>query len=128
MAYISTEEVAVIRNNLKVIFPSKDGWKLSVRREDARVVHVAVIKSPVKIFADVIDPSTMAGRYLGNAESDIFSIPGKIVMKKIWEIVDAKNYDNSQPQYDYFDRGYYSRVKVGEWNKPYEVVSKKRKD
>ena len=41
------------------------------------------------------------------------------------ELINAMNqgnYDNSQIEYDYFDRGWYVDVEVGRWNQPYTVT------
>lgn len=32
------------------------------------------------------------------------------------------NHDNSEPQYDYFDVGWYIDINIGKWNKPYRLT------
>ena len=43
--------------------------------------------------------------------------------KNFWDKVVAvslnDNYDNSDPQVDYFDTNYYLHLYIGKWNKPY---------
>lgn len=46
MAYISTEEVKEIRNNIKKQFPAKDGWKFSIKKRHHSTVCVAIVKAP----------------------------------------------------------------------------------
>ena len=43
MAYITKDEVKVIRNNLKKAFPAKQGWKFSVVCEHYSSVRVAIM-------------------------------------------------------------------------------------
>ena len=38
------------------------------------------------------------------------------------EAMNIGNYDNSNPQIDYFDVGYYIDINIGKWNKPYQVI------
>jgi hypothetical protein len=40
-------------------------------------------------------------------------------LKKIMQVLDDGNHDNSDPMTDYFDVGWYVYVKIGKWEKPY---------
>lgn len=51
MAYISPETVKEIRNELKVMFPTKKGWKLSVTGSDYMSVNIYIMKAPM-LFSD----------------------------------------------------------------------------
>lgn len=46
MPYISTKEVKTIREAIKREFPSKDGWKFSISRENYSSVNLAIKKAP----------------------------------------------------------------------------------
>lgn len=40
-------------------------------------------------------------------------------LKEIFTAMNTGNHDNSRSEIDYFDVGWYVRVNVGKWNKPY---------
>ena len=44
--------------------------------------------------------------------------------REVLTAMNAGNWDNSEPQYDYFDKGWYVYINVGKWNKPYKVTVK----
>ena len=50
-----------------------------------------------------------------------FSSEFKDMLTDLFAAANAKNYDNSDVQTDYFDVGYYVTVKIGDWDKPYIV-------
>ena len=52
MAYISTEEVKVIREELKMNFPSRLGWKLSIVRRDYLSLSISIIQAPFELRND----------------------------------------------------------------------------
>jgi hypothetical protein len=43
-------------------------------------------------------------------------------LKEVMELMNVGNHDRSNSQIDYFDVGWYIRVSIGKWNKPYEVI------
>lgn len=49
MAYISTEEVKAIRDDLKIKFPRKEGWKLSVTRKHGSSIVISFMEAPVNL-------------------------------------------------------------------------------
>jgi hypothetical protein len=72
----------------------------------------------------------MYGRGFSSAETYIQVNPyhyrshfsDKVIKKFLDEITEAMNvgnHDNSDSQTDYFDVGWYVRINVGKWNKPY---------
>lgn len=44
------------------------------------------------------------------------------LLKKIFDIVNERNYDNSDVMTDYFDVGFYWEINIGTWDKPYSYV------
>jgi hypothetical protein len=44
------------------------------------------------------------------------------LLEKIVKTLNIGNHNNSDIQSDYFDVGWYVSIKVGEWDKPYQVV------
>ena len=138
MAYITAEEVAVIRTDLKKAFPYV---KFAVRREHSSSVNVVILKAPFnfdfssprrsyqgKQYFDVnhhwIDRSDEDrqrtatdddgnSNRLGDHEAYVF-------LRAVKEIVTKKWWDKSDVQSDYFHTAFYYDIKVGSWEKPFE--------
>ena len=62
--------------------------------------------------------------YYENLDSYKFNETANNFLKKAFEILNFKNYDNSDIYRDYFDVGYLVEVKVGSWDKPYKLITK----
>lgn len=45
------------------------------------------------------------------------------LMKKLRDAMNVGNYDKSDSQTDYFDVGWYIRMQIGKWNKPYVLTA-----
>lgn len=111
MAYISTEEVKVIREELKKNFPSKDGWKFSIVKRDFLSLNIIILSAPVEIRNDVQRTYEQVNKYRleGRREE----------LKRIFEIANRNNYDYSDVQSDYFDVGFYLNISIGSYDKPF---------
>lgn len=48
-----------------------------------------------------------------------FTGEAKQCLKELISIMNIGNHDNSEPQVDYFDVGWYISINIGAWNKPY---------
>jgi len=112
MAYITTEEVKVIRNDIKAAYPRKDGWKFSVRRVDGHKVEVTIMEGPITFK----DSNSRASSYPETSQQ-------YKVLSELSDIINKKNFDKSEPQIDYFCVGFYYSLEVGKWNKPYKKVN-----
>lgn len=53
---------------------------------------------------------------------DHFTGKSKEFLKEVLEAMNEGNWDRSEIQYDYFDRGWYVDVNVGKWNQPYQFT------
>lgn len=51
-----------------------------------------------------------------------FTGKAKEFLKEVFTVMNNGNHDNSDIQTDYFDVGWYVRVGIGSWDKPYEVT------
>ena len=116
MAYISTEEVKVIREELKKNFPSRLGWKLSIVRRDYLSLSISIIKAPFELRNDQKNAYEEVNQYWIESRENKQSIPP---LKKIFEIANKNNYDRSDVQSDYFDVGYYLNISIGHFGKPF---------
>lgn len=43
-------------------------------------------------------------------------------LREVIPAMNRGNHDNSDPQTDYFDVGWYVNVNIGKWDKPYDLV------
>lgn len=141
MAYISANDVAAIRNELKVAFPS---WKFSVRKSSGSLgVDVTVLQGDidfVEIYcAKGVDDneagwarknralqinqywindhwghSPEAAQALTRINEIMHNAPGRAGGKAF--------YDNSDAMTDYFDTAFYTHLNIGAWNRPYALT------
>lgn len=116
MAYISTEEVKVIREELKKNFPSQLGWKLSIVRRDYLSLSISIIEAPFELRNDVKNDYEQVNSHWISSRENKQSIP---VLKKILKIANKKNYDRSDVKSDYFDVGFYLNLSIGHFGKPF---------
>jgi hypothetical protein len=112
MAYISTQKVAEIRNNLKTEFPLKDGWKFSVIREHCTNLSVSIMQAPITFGTNSEQYEQLNDYHLDWYENNE-------ILKRIRQICMEGNHDNSDSQSDYFDVGWYFHLEIGKWNKPF---------
>lgn len=107
MAYITAEEVKVIRNELKEAFPE---FKFSIRKDRHSAIVVTILSGPLK-FAESDD--VMINHY------HLHNYKHEAILNAMLAIINRNNYDNSDTQSDYFDVGYYVDFKQGSWDRPY---------
>lgn len=130
MAYISTDEVKAIRQELKKEF-GKD-VKFSVRRNDGGLsVAVSIMKSKVDM-SEVMEGNThvSVNQYhidehyadhpkqrdlLNKVHGIIKTAPAKADGGREW-------FDESDAMTDYFHTAFYYDISIGQWDKPYEVI------
>ena len=136
MAYISTEEVAAIRKELKKELPE---YKFSVTKHHHSSVTVAFMKGPAfaefqsrdrytgEFKDDVIEGHEQLNHYWA---MDFYGEKNGALIKKVEKIIKTAPvkaggrewYDKSDAMTDYFDTAFYMNIHVGKWDKPYEVV------
>jgi len=112
MAYITTEQVKEIRNKIKQEFPTKNGWKFSIRREHYTALRVNILESPMDLERLLDRKGT--GSNIGYNSEKIHEI------KKISDIMNNGNHDNSDAMTDYFDVGWYTFLELGHWEKGFK--------
>ena len=138
MAYISTDDVKHIRNELKKELPQ---YKFSVVRDHHSSVTISLMKGPAFNDYEYFDRYNNVTKTANLSDGEHHQINqyhleefyGKEnaeILSKIDTIsrtAPAKNggkvwYNDSDIQTDYFDIAYYVHINVGKWNKPYEIV------
>jgi hypothetical protein len=118
MAYISTESVKEIRNELKSLFPEKKGWKLSVTRSNASYLNIAIMEAPVEIRNNPeLDHENINTYYILDRDNKL----GADLIHIIYEISNRNNFDKSDLMSDYFHVGYYFGMSIGKWDKPFKL-------
>lgn len=105
MAYITSQQVKEIRNEIKSLFPKS--FKFSITREHYSVVRVNLMQSPISIEAH-------GNRAFKNH---------KTIEKIIETVVNKGNFNHSDSMTDYFHVGWYTRIELGKWDKPYQQSS-----
>lgn len=108
MAYISVEQVAQIRKQIKNKFPAKKGWRFSITREHYTGINITIVNAPVNFLSGY-----------KNGHSIIPSERDHPYLQQIYNIANSGNHDNSDTMLDYFDVGWYIWLKIGSWGKPF---------
>ena len=112
MAYISTENVKLIRNEIKKQFPK---FKFSIVREDSSVIDIRILSGPMNLEHGH-EFNKYHPDYTENKEF-------RIMCEKIHEIVNKIAPVEYHETSDYGNQpNYYCYIKVGKWDKKYQVV------
>ena len=124
MAYINTEDVALIRKTLKAELPE---FKFAVRKEASGLaVNVAIVEGKTD-FSPLFKHEHLIGRSHAQINPYHLYQYGEFepLFEKIVTIIKtAPNnqwYDRSDAMVDYFDTAYYFHLNVGNWDKPYKL-------
>lgn len=121
MAYITTDAVKTIREEIKSKYLSKDGWKISVQRKDYNTVNVVIKQAPFNMFNN----GNMTNLDLSyNRNFDYITNKAVQVINTIFNIVNKENFDNSHPEIDHFCVGFYSHIYIGTYTEPFKVYNK----
>lgn len=49
MAYITSQSVKEMRNQVKELYPAKQGWKFSITRENYSRVNCVILAAPIEL-------------------------------------------------------------------------------
>ena len=112
MAYLSADDTKKIRTALKSEFKQ---FKFSVTNSNHTGVNISILSGPKDFGASSYNGYLQLNEYYPENHTD-----GK-TFKKMIKAVDkaVPNFDNSEPQIDYFCCGYYTHWSVGKWNKAF---------
>ena len=128
MAYITTEDVKAIREELKAAFPA---MRFSVRRDHYSAVIVSIMKGPKELetlFAD--DEYSVKSRYqqlnhfhphMYGEHEDLITKISEITHNAPGRAGGSEYFDKSDSMTDYFHTAFYVNIHIGKWNKPFEV-------
>ena len=111
MAYISKEQVKVVRDNLKAF----KGYKFSVTRSDYSSINVAILSAHYELRDDITRDYEQVSQYHINSRDNREAIE---FLNSVYDIVNTGNYNNSYVQSDYF----YVNISIGRYDKPFQVI------
>ena len=120
MAYIKTETVKEIRNEIKTNFPAKDGWKFSIVRDNHSMVRVSIMSAPI----DFLEGKERDHYSMVHYHTDNYKKEAAQVINKLAEIAKTKDYfDESDSMTDYFHCSHYIDIAIGKWDKKFELYT-----
>lgn len=126
MAYMNQEMKAKLAPAIKAVM-KKYGIKgsIAVRNHSTLVLNIKSGKIDfVKNYASNTDYTPIS--YIQVNVYHINRYFNDVAAKFLNEVYDAMmqgNWDNSQIEVDYFDKGWYTDINIGQWNKPYTLDS-----
>jgi hypothetical protein len=127
MAYITKEETAEIRNNLKKAYPE---IKFSVRMRHHSTVLVTILESPYDFELNGKEYRDVNQYHINNQgnESHVDYDGNTIkphthldILKGILKIISEKHWDKSDIMTDYFHCSFYYYLSIGAWGKSYKL-------
>jgi len=124
MAYISAEDVKSIRTEIRKQYPSKEGWKFSVRKLHSSEISVSILTAPINLDPKGIGHDSVNDFYIAETYKDSPEIRDVLLnIKNIIETVKV-NYDSNanDPYADYANYNYFIDISIGEWDKPFKQV------
>ena len=118
MAYVSKETKAELAPGIKKVL-AKYGMKgtLAVNHHATLVCNLK--SGPIDFGTDSVNTYHIDNHFTGVA---------KEFLLKLKDAMMVGNHDRSDIMTDYFDVGWYIRINVGKWDKPYEMAMKKFKE
>ena len=134
MAYIKTEEVSAIRNELKKRF-GHTGLKFGVKKQHHSSVHVTIKAGPID-FSDIYRDHYGSGDHYAQVHVYHLSNYGQHqpFFEEVLKIIKTAPalaeggrewFDKSDIMTDYFHTAFYINLNVGEYDKPYVYNGKK---
>lgn len=121
MAYISKEDVAAIRGELKAAFPK---WKFSVRKGSGGLsVDVTILKGTANFEGNTymqINQYYIPQHWTDATDCAVLTQINDIMHHAPGRAGGKAFFDHSDAQTDYFHTAFYTHLSIGSWNKPYE--------
>lgn len=135
MAYMSQEKKAEIAAELKKVMP-KD-WKYSLSVDGHSTLVLTISAAPVdllKAYNEAVsaerarfgNPFTPETEYVAPNLYHLdtqFTGPLLETFQTIKKTMNAGNHDRSDLMTDYFDVGWYVKISIGRWNKPFRFIA-----
>ena len=118
MAYVSKETKKELAPEIKKVLETF-GVKGTIKVNNHSTLVVTLRKVPAGLFTPKeID----VGVNVYHIERFFEGTAKKFLTKLLAAMKGAKWYDKTDAMIDYFDTAWYNDIKIGEWNKPVEVI------
>lgn len=120
MAYITKEEVSVIRENLKREFPA---FRFTLSGGNSSKLNVVIKSGPIRFIPEPTAEEAAKGWVCTDINHyHITNYVYKEVLQKIIDVCLEKHWDTSDAQSDYFNCAFYFSIHQGTWDKPYQIA------
>ena len=118
MAYVSKETKKELAPAIKAVL-AEFGVKGTIKVDNHSTLVVTLRKIPAGLFtpkeiADGVNVYWVDEHFTGDAK--------KFLNKLLAAMKGDKWFDKSDSMIDYFHTAWYNEIKIGEWNKPAEIV------
>ena len=134
MAYMSQERKAQLAPQIKAIC-KKHGVKATIAVRNHSTLVVNIKQGKIDFIGNynkvVNDRDPTGARHIHKATKSIdvnpywyhehFDGDALAFLQELMPATNVGNHDNSDPQTDYFDVGWYVDVNIGRWDKPYAL-------
>ena len=118
MAYVSKETKKELAPEIKKVL-TEYGVKGTIKVNNYSTLVVTLRKVPAGLFtAEEIEN----GVNVYHIERFFEGTAKKFLTKLLAAMKGTRWYDNTDAMIDYFDTAWYNDIKIGEWNKPVEVI------
>ena len=115
MPYLPVDEVKRMRVELKKRFPA---FKMSVRSENHTSVYVTILSGPIQLMND---PSKKYESVNHFYIKDHYKGEPERVLSEIYDVINGGNYtEHVDSDYGYIP-AWYTRISIGDWERPYIV-------
>ena len=129
MAYMSQEKKAALAPRIKAIL-AEYGLKGTLRVDHHSTLELNIRSGVVDFIGsrvcrhwETLDPKEMYLRVNNHWCHEQFTGAAKDCLVKLRNAMNDGNHDNSDISTDYFDVGWYVRINVGQWDKPYVLTT-----
>lgn len=117
MAYVSKEDKKELAPEIKKVL-AEYGVKGTIKVNNYSTLVVTLRKVPAGLFTAKEIENGVNVYHL-----EWFEGTAKKFLTKLLAAMKGKKwYDNTDAMIDYFDTAWYNDIKIGEWNKPVEVI------
>mgnify|MGYP007077406553 FL=1 len=118
MAYVSKETKKELAPAIKKVL-AEFGVKGTIKVNNYSTLVVTLRKVPDGLFTD---EEIENGVNVYHIERHFEGAAKKFLTKLLAAMKGDKWYDKTDAMIDYFDTAWYNDIKIGEWNKPVEVI------
>jgi hypothetical protein len=128
MAYISAQDVAAIRTELKQKFPK---WKFSVRKGSGSLSVDVNIMQGTASFDDhfhngrryaQVNQYWIADHFKDSSERQAIEMINEIMHNAPGRAGGKQYFDESDAMTDYFHTAFYTHLSIGQWDKDYVCI------